>query len=308
MNKRKTPLSQQNKGFILALLAAIFWGVAGNCAQFLFEEKQFDPAWLVTWRLLLAGFILLLIDAKNHGLKVFNIWKNKQDAWSILIFGILGMLAVQYTYFYSIQLSNAATATVIQYLGPVFIVAFFALKHRKWPLAIEFLSLSLALGGTFLLVTHGTIDTLVISKKAILWGLLSALTFAFYSIYPVELLSRHSSVRVTGWAMFLGGLVFSIESEPWNLQGQWDLETGAAFSFIIIFGSILSFLFFMKAIPLIGSQTASLVCSVEPLSAAFMAVIWLGVSFTGLDWLGTFMILGTVALLTLATKTKKLSI
>lgn len=305
---KKTPLSPQNKGFLLALFAAIFWGVAGNCAQFLFDQKQLEPDWLVTWRLLLAGFILLLIDTKNNRSKVFSIWKNKQDAWSILIFGILGMLAVQYTYFYSIQLSNAATATVIQYLGPVFIVAYFAIKHRKWPVAIEFLSLGLALGGTFLLVTHGTMASLVISKQAFIWGILSALTFAFYSIYPIRLLNRFSSVRVTGWAMVIGGLVFSLNSEPWVIQGQWDLETFAAFSFIIIFGSIFSFLFFMSALPLIGSQTASLICSVEPLSAAFMAVIWLGVSFTGLDWLGTFMILGTVALLTLATKTKKLAI
>ncbi|MFC3414926.1 EamA family transporter [Algoriphagus hitonicola] len=305
---KQTSLSPQNKGFLLALFAAIFWGVAGNCAQFLFEQKQLEPAWLVTWRLLLAGFILLLIDTKNHGSKVFRIWKSKQDVLSILIFGILGMLAVQYTYFYSIQLSNAATATVIQYLGPVFIVAYFAIKHRKWPVAIEFLSLGLALGGTFLLVTHGTIDTLVISKQAFIWGILSALTFAFYSIYPIGLLSRFSSVRVTGWAMLIGGLAFSFQSEPWIPQGQWDVEALAAFSFIIIFGSILSFLFFMTALPLIGSQTASLICSVEPLSAAFMAVIWLGVSFTGMDWLGTFMILGTVALLTLATKTKKLAI
>lgn len=292
----------------MALFAAIFWGVAGNCAQFLFEQKQLEPDWLVTWRLLLAGFILLLIDFRNQGSKIFSIWHSRRDAGSILIFGIVGMLAVQYTYFYSIQLSNAATATVIQYLGPVFIVAYFAIKHRKWPVAIEFLSLGLALGGTFLLVTHGTIDSLVISKQAFIWGILSALTFAFYSIYPIGLLSRFSSVRVTGWAMLIGGLVFSLNSEPWVIQGQWDIEAYAAFSFIIIFGSILSFLFFMSALPLIGSQTASLICSVEPLSAAFMAVIWLGVSFSGLDWLGTFMILGTVALLTLATKTKKLAI
>lgn len=303
-----SPKAAQKKGLILALFAAIFWGVAGNCAQFLFEKKQLEPAWLVTWRLLLAGVILLLVDFKGHGVKVFEIWKNKKDIISILIFATVGMLAVQFTYFYSIQLSNAATATVIQYLGPLFIVAYFAIKNRKWPIAIEFLSLALALSGTFLLVTHGTVDSLVISPEALIWGILSAITFAFYSIFPVDLLVRFSPIRVTGWAMLIGGIFFSFYAKPWVIMGIWDLESFAAFLFIVFFGSILSFLFFMSSLPLIGAQTASLICSVEPLSAAFMAVIWLGVSLTFLDWVGTFMILGTVAILTLATKRKKLSI
>jgi drug/metabolite transporter (DMT)-like permease len=35
----------------------------------------------------------------------------------------------------------------------------------------------------------------------------------------------------------------------------------------------------------------------EPLSAALLAVFWLGVSWGGMDWLGTACILATIALL-----------
>jgi drug/metabolite transporter (DMT)-like permease len=78
--------------------------------------------------------------------------------------------------------------------------------------------------------------------------------------------------------------------------------TVGAFSYIIIFGTVISFSIFLYSLTLIGAQTASLLCSVEPLSAALVAVAWLGVTFTAMDWLGTFFILITVAILTLSKK------
>ncbi|MDF2157659.1 EamA family transporter [Algoriphagus sp. CAU 1675] len=289
----------------MALSAAIFWGVSGTCAQFLFEQKGIDPAWLVGCRLLIAGILLILFSIAKRDPDVVRIWKNRKDLIQLLIFSILGMVAVQFTYFYSINLSNAATATVLQYIGPLFVVAFYAIKHRRWPLVLEYASLGLALSGTFLLVTHGSFEELVISQQALLWGILSAISLAFYTIHPVQLLKKYSPGSVTGWAMLIGGLAFSFYSKPLQISGTWDMETWLAFAYIILIGSILAFYIFLTSITIIGATTASLMCSVEPLAAALVAVFWLGVSFQAMDWLGTLFILITIILLTLGTKKKK---
>ena len=296
----------QIKGLSMALSSAIFWGISGTCAQFLFEQKNVDPAWLVSWRLLLAGFILVILSIFNPKLNTFEIWKNQKDAVQLLLFSLLGMVAVQFTYFYSIHLSNAATATVLQYIGPLFVVTFYAIRDRRWPKLIEYASLILALAGTFLLVTHGSFSQLVISDKALFWGILSAIALAFYTIQPGKLLRKYSPSVVTGWGMLIGGVIFSSFTTPFSVSGTWDIETWAAFGYIIIFGSLLAFYFFLTSVTIIGPQTASLLCSVEPLSAALVAVIWLDVSFGKMDWIGTLFILITIALLTLATKPKKL--
>jgi drug/metabolite transporter (DMT)-like permease len=212
------------------------------------------------------------------------------------------MVAVQFTYFYSINLSNAATATVLQYIGPLLVVAFYAIKNRRWPILVEYASLVLALAGTFLLVTHGSFNQLVISEKALFWGILSAVALAFYTIQPGQLLRKYSAATVTGWGMLIGGIAFSFVSDPWRISGTWDGETWAAFTYIILFGSLLAFYFFLTSVTIIGAQTASLLCSVEPLSAAAVAVLWLNVSFSGMDWLGTVFILITIVLLTIGTK------
>lgn len=284
----------------MALSSAIFWGISGTCAQFLFEKKSIDPSWLVTWRMILAGIILVVFSLTQEKRNTFLIWKKPSSAIQLLLFGLLGMVAVQYTYFYSISLSNAATATILQYIGPVFVLAYFAFKNRKWPILAEFGALFLALAGTFLLVTHGSLTELVISEEALIWGILSALALAFYTIQPVGLLRLFSPAAVTGWGMLIGGVSFSILTQPWYVSGVWDWQTVAAMGYIVMFGTVLAFYFFLRSVTLIGATTASLLCSVEPLAAALTAVIWLGVSFVGMDWLGTFFILQTVVLLTLS--------
>jgi drug/metabolite transporter (DMT)-like permease len=80
------------------------------------------------------------------------------------------MVAVQYTYFEAIHKSNAATATVLQYMGPVFIAIYMAFKQRRLPNFIEFVAIILALSGTFLLVTHGKFGSLAISTEGLLVG------------------------------------------------------------------------------------------------------------------------------------------
>ncbi|MBS4070747.1 DMT family transporter [Algoriphagus aquatilis] len=295
---------QKIPGLIMALSSAIFWGISGTCAQFLFEKKGLDPAWLVTWRMILAGAILVVFSIATEKKVAFEIWKKPKNATKLLLFGILGMVAVQFTYFYSISLSNAATATILQYIGPVFVVAFYAIKNRKWPILAEYAALILALSGTFLLVTHGSLDELVISEQAIFWGILSALALAFYTIQPVGLLRTFSPAAVTGWGMLVGGLFFSLYTQPWSVSGDWDSGTWLAFAYIVLFGTVTAFYFFLKSVTIIGATYASLLCSVEPLAAALTAVFWLGVSFTGVDWLGTILILLTVVLLTLSKDNK----
>ncbi|WP_245803676.1 DMT family transporter [Algoriphagus marinus] len=298
---------QKVPGLIMAVVSAIFWGVSGTCAQFLFEEKSLDPGWLVCWRLVLGGVLLLIFSLSQKKRDTFQVWKKPIDAFQIILFGILGMVAVQFTYFYSISLSNAATATILQYLGPVLIVAFFAIKNRRLPNWTEYTALFMALAGTFLLVTHGSFDSLVISDEALIWGLLSALALAFYTIFPVSLLRKFSPATITGWGMLVGGLVMIPIMKPWEIQGIWDLETFLAFAYIILFGTVLAFYLFLSSVTIIGATNASLLCSVEPLAAAGTAVVWLGVYFGIMDWIGTIFIFLTVVILSLTSRGKKTS-
>ncbi|WP_088072720.1 DMT family transporter [Gottfriedia luciferensis] len=300
MSADKIALSNSRaKGVILVLIAATLWGISGTVAQFLFQRNGFSPEWLVVIRLLFSGIILLCFASLKEKKNVRNIWKDKHDVFHLILFSILGMLAVQYTYFAAIKSSNAATATILQYLAPVIITCFLAVRFKKIPTIRELVAVILALVGTFLLVTHGNIKGLSITGWALFWGLASALALAFYTLHPQNLLKKYGSTIIVGWGMLIGGICFSFIHPPWEFQGEWSISAYLAVVFIVIFGTLIAFYCYLESLKYINGSESSLLASVEPLSATVLSVIWLRVNFEVEDWIGSLCIISTIAILSM---------
>jgi drug/metabolite transporter (DMT)-like permease len=282
-------------GFLCAVTAATLFGVGGTFAQFLFQQRGANIDWLVTMRLLCAGAVLLLIAIVRQGRSVFAIWRT--DAVTLILFGLCGMLAVQYTYMAAIYASNTATATVLQFTAPAMIAVWLALAGRRLPSLRESAAIALAMLGTFFLVTHGELGALSISPLALFWGLASAVAAAFNAIQPARLLRNHDASVVGGWGMLVGGVALSFVHPPWKVEGVWDAEAYGFTAFILLLGTLAAFHLFIMALRLIGAQKTSLLTCAEPLSAAVLAVWWLGVPWGAMAWLGTLCILATIVLL-----------
>jgi len=282
-------------GFVYAVAAAILFGVGGTVAQFLFQNRGVGMEWLVSMRLLCAGSVLLLACAARQGLGVLAIWR--RNAMPILLFGLIGMMPVQYTFMAAIEASNSATATILQFTAPAMITAWIALTKLRAPDAREMAAMALAMLGVFFIVTHANPGALSISGIALFWGLASAVAAAFCSIQPARMLREHDASLVAGWGMIIGGVALALFRPPWQVEGHWDAATFAGFAVVILLGTLVSFYLSLNALRLIGPQKSSLLTCVEPLAATLLAVLWLGVAWGGMDWLGTACILTTVVLL-----------
>ena len=123
----------RTKGIILVIIGAMLWGVSGTVAQFLFQEKGFSAEWLVVIRLLVSGTILLIYAFIKGNQNIWKIWETKHNSWSLIIFSIIGMVGVQYTYFAAIKYGNAPTATILQYLSTVIIACYLIIFSKKIP-------------------------------------------------------------------------------------------------------------------------------------------------------------------------------
>ena len=296
--------SNRAKGIFYAVGAATLWGVSGTFGQYIFQEKQVNVEWMITVRMLCSGIVLLLLGLARNRKEVLSVWSNKKDARQLFIFSITGMLAVQYTYFAAIKHSNAATATILQYAGPVLIAVYLALKQKRLPKLPEIIAILLAVAGTLLLVTHADFTQLNITPTALLFGIASAVALAIYTLQPVSLLNKYNSTVVIGWGMLLGGLVFSFIKAPWEIEGIWDRSTLISVLFIILFGTLTAFYTYLTAVKLIGGQKTSLLASAEPLSATIIAVLWLQTPFNWIDYLGSLCIISTIFLLSYKPKPK----
>lgn len=289
-------MSTRIRGFSMVLAASLLWGVSGTVAQSLLQHYHFTTDWLVAARLLLSGAMLLLLSLVGDNRQ--NVWKilrSGADFGKLVIFALFGLLAVQYTYFASIELGNAATATLLQYLGPVFLTGYLVARNRQLPSVAQMLALFLALLGTFLLITNGNPGNLSISTGAVLWGLASAIALAFYTLYPKKLLERWGATVVLGWGMLIGGIGLCLLSQPWQATGQiWAVQSVLAVAFLVLFGTLIAFYLYLDSLRFILPSETSVLASAEPLSAVVATVVWLHVPFGLFEWLGAFCIVGTV--------------
>ncbi len=297
---KETETETYAKGAFCATFGAVLWAVSGACGQILFEAKHFDAQWLTVVRLLSAGSFMLILSLIRLKGGAFQVWKTKRDAVEILVYGIVGLLGIQYTYFLAIQYSNAATATVIQYLAPAMIMVYMVLRTRTAPTGREVLSMFLAVGGIFLLVTHGNPGSLTLSGAALFWSVMSAVTMAIASIQPRRLLATFGTPLSNGWGMLIGGLALSLFRKPWEYgQGVWDWQAVLVLLGVVVLGTILSFFFYQEGVRIIGSTKASLYATMEPLAATLIGIFFLNVAFGWIDWVGSIMIVSTVFLLSL---------
>ncbi|PWI57147.1 hypothetical protein BM613_10165 [Sulfoacidibacillus thermotolerans] len=282
----------------MVLLGAALWGISGTAAQVLFQRDGYHPGWLVTVRMGISGVILLLSMSWITGWRnVFAIWNSRSDALRVLVFGVFGLLGVQYSYFRSIQYGNAATATLLQYLGPVLITLYLAWRHRKQPSRSEWTAVLLALCGTFFLVTDGKWGDIAISASAVVWGVVSAIALAFYTLYPKPLLQKYGSALITGWAMLIGSFFVGLANPPWQVSGILTIGSCGLISFVVIFGTLLAFYLYLSSLKYISATETSLLSSAEPLSATLVAVLFLHVHMGFDALLGGVCIVATVFLL-----------
>lgn len=140
-------MGSTRKGMLNVLIAAVLWGSSGVCAQYIMEQSQMSSQFLTMTRLIFAGLILLTLSFV-HGDKIFSIINNHKDAISLLIFSVVGALTVQLTFLLTIEKSNAATATVLQFLSPTIIVAWFSLVRKSRPGILVFCAILTSLIGT----------------------------------------------------------------------------------------------------------------------------------------------------------------
>ncbi|MCT1539506.1 MULTISPECIES: DMT family transporter [Lysinibacillus] len=290
------------KGIIFIVSGAMLWGATGPLMEWLLNHTPLTVSFMLTIRLSVAGILLLtylLLTGKN----IFGIWQHKLWGRQLIVFGIAGMLGVQFTFVAAINESNAVLATLLQFLAPIFVVAYVSLSLKKWPPKYQVLGIIGTLIGLFLLLTNASFESLLISPKALIWGIGVGLTFAFYTLYPARLMKEWSVLLVVGWGMLVGGFTLGLVSRVWQQSTQWvvlvDFKILMLLVALIFFGTV-AFILFLSSMKYITAVETSILSSIEPLTAMVISVIIFGTSLGFWQLIGVFVMLVCVTWLSIA--------
>ena len=195
-------MSKALKGTLYTVIAGIAWGLSGTSGQYLMAHG-ISALVLTNIRLIIAGLLLVLLAYTKSRDKFMAFLKDKTSLLSLLLFSLFGLFLNQLAYLSAIQETNAGTATVLQYVCPVGILAYTCIKDKVVPTLSEIISMFLAIGGTFLIATHGQLDQLSMTPAGLFLGLFSALTYALYIILPIKLIQKWGSILLIGVGMII---------------------------------------------------------------------------------------------------------
>lgn len=299
--------SRRASGVLAALSGGACWGFSGACGQYLFTSYGIDPGYLTCIRMLLSGVVLTALCLLRQRGNMLAILKNRRDLLKLLLFAVFGLLLSQYTYLAAISHSNAGTATVLQYTGPILVLLADCLWKKWRPKAVELTAMVLALGGTFLLATHGHPGSMVLTKEALFWGLLSAVGLALYTTLAVDITRTYGAQVVMCYGLLIGGMILALT--PGTLSHGVSLGPDGLLTLagIVLMGTVFAYTAYIYGVSVVGSVQGSLLSSVEPVSATLFAVFWLGTEFQPIDLVGFVCILSTVFLLAKRKKQPELS-
>lgn len=294
MTKEKF-MQSQKFGILLVICCGIMWGISGVLGQYVFQVSDVNSTQITVLRQFISGVVLLLISFMKNGKRSFAIFKGGKKFIGFFLFALTGIMGVQYTYFLAIENSNAATGTVIQFTYIIMILIYTALVLKKTPKIYETVAILCAFVGIFLIATHGSINSLAVSKEALFWGLVSAVCFSIYCLYPQELYREFDLINVIGWGSLIASIVLACITKTFYLPSMSPIVFVSCMGVAIV-GTLIPFILYGMGIGILGSVKASLFVTVEPISSGILTWICFGTKFTFPDIFGFFLILGAIEL------------
>ena len=269
------------KGTLYSLLSGLIWGICGILGEYFFAHYQVSSGWITSMRLLLAGSLVLFLSAFQLRFQLLDIWRNKKNYLPFFAYAILGIFSVQFFFYLCVEYSNATTATILQFISPVFILFYNRIVYQKKASITAILYVLIAMLGVFLMATKGDLSKLSMTPLALVTGLLSAVGVMFNVILPQRFARDYGFVPTVGWGMLLAGVFSNFLYPVHQITFQLDVTSPLICFTIAVFGTAFAFFLSMKAVLLVSPLVVSVVSASEPLSSALLSVLFLGMVLDG---------------------------
>lgn len=281
---------------VLVAVAAFCWGLSGGIGGILLGAG-WTPFVVSFYRGaigLLFVLIWLALRPQGNGLKNRRLW-----FWSMVAgIGVAGNFTF---YFVSIAHGSVAVAATLMYCAPVFVYLLSFAFRLERPTPLKWAAIAAVLLGIVLLTRVYDIGADSVTPLGIATGLLAGLSYAVF-IFGFKYAAPHGSPQAILVIVF--AVLAAILIGPGDFNQALAVPGSPAWPLFValgILGAGLSFILYIVGINYTTPAVASIVASVEPVTAALFGLLILQESLIGLQLLGMGLILVTVTALTVST-------
>jgi len=294
MGNRKHRSGPAVVSYLYAICAATLWGIAGTVAKYLFI-RGVTPIVLTQVRqtlsfvVLLAFFLIVRRDLARIRLR---------DVPYLASLGIAGLAMVQICYYTSVSKIQVAAAILLEYMAPVLILVYAATFMKEKITLAKFGALVLAVTGCSLVAGIYNVDFLKLNLTGVVWGLLSAVFFAFYTLYGQAGLGKYNAMTLFAYASCFGAVLWWVVNPPSSFFAvKYSGSTWLAFLFIAVFGTILPYVLYFKSLECLEASRVSITSTLEPVMAGAVAFLFIGETMDFLQMTGGVLVIAAIILL-----------
>jgi drug/metabolite transporter (DMT)-like permease len=283
----------------LLVLASTFWG--GNIFVGRAVHEAVPPVALSFWRWVIAFFILLPFAWP----KLRRDWSAILRHWRMLtLLAFFGMAAFNTSVYLAVNYTTATNAALLFATCPVMVPVLSWAIDREAITGRIVLAILVSLLGAAVVVTRGELAQIL--QLRFNRGDLIMLGAVFsWAVYTALLKRRPSELHPQSQfaAIMVIATVLLFPIYLWEALAVRSMPlTGdalMALAYVVVFASLLAFYSFGRGIEVLGPNRGGLFLHLIPVSAALLAVVFLGERLQPYHGLGTAAIVAGIALASL---------
>ncbi|CAH2214645.1 DMT family transporter [Tepidibacter aestuarii] len=295
----------KQKGFILVIIAAAFWGYMGVPTRNL-GNLNFDPFEISFFRTLIASvfYFLYCLKKKPNSLKV--------DYKGIIFFMIYGISAFTLTfisYNISINYVSVSIATVLMFTCPVWVVVLSHFLFNEEINKNKSIAIILNLFGCFMISKGYEFSNFSISIKGIIFGLISGFSFALQGVLAKIVDEKYDKDCLLAYSFLFGTLflIFFVD-----FKNTVNIFKGTNDMYFIIkniigvglFNTVIANGSYVKAVEYLEASVCSIIVSLELVVAAIVAYFVFNEALEVLQIIGMIMVILSIVVINVKKKEK----
>lgn len=251
------------KTYLMATMAAIFWGANFNLARPVIAEM--GPYVAGASRYVLAAAVMVLIAQIRKEAIPAQHWK------AYLTLGVVGVFGFNLFFFLGMETSSAINGALIMALNPLLTAVLGYVILRDKPSRQQLIAFPIGIAGVAIVVL-GAGAQLTIAVGDI-YILIASLNWALYNVLVKKMLPKQvGGIANTAGIMTVGAMALSIAA---IMHGDHvvvpTIHAGAALLTMSLGGGVLAYLFWNASISNLGPSKAAIFMNLVPVTTMVIA-------------------------------------
>ena len=270
---------------LMLLATIVLWALGISLARYILTHG-FQPLSFTSTRYGAAAAAFVLITLVSE-----RTLRIERAHLRLVLGAALALYLNQMAFVYAVKTTSASLVALLLAAVPIF-AALIGVVLRTEHLARRFwVGAAISFVGVGLVVL-GTGDEIQHDRLGVLYGLVTAGTWAVYSVIIAPLMRIYSPARISAVVLPLAWVPITLTGLPQLQSQRWDLgfEVWALFAFATIGPLILTNFLWFHSLDRIGPARATLATNFQPFVAALFAVALLPESLSAIQVAGGVLI------------------